>query len=79
LVPGEKMVVRAYDYYEADIKDIEEVKHPFAYMLRGISRAFMDLAYGDKLYPNGFGKFKCEQGKAIELGDEYGEFVVTKL
>lgn len=40
------MVVRAYDYYEADIKDIEEVKHPFAYMLRGISRAFMDLAYG---------------------------------
>ena len=25
-----------------------------------------------------FGKYKCDQTKSIELGDEYGEFVVTK-
>ncbi len=74
LIPGEKMVVRAYDYYEADEKD---VKRPFAYMVRGVSRSFMDLAYGEP-YPNGYGKFKCEQTKGIECGDEYGEFVVTK-
>ena len=78
LIPGEKMVVRAYDYYEMDIKDHTKVKHPFAYMIRGVSRAFFDIAYGDKPYPDGLGKFQCEQTKGIELGDEYGEFVVTK-
>ncbi|MCK5127390.1 MAG: hypothetical protein KAR42_14135 [candidate division Zixibacteria bacterium] len=74
LVPGEKMVVRAYDYYEADVKN---PKRPFAYMIRGVSRAFMDLAYS-KPYPDGFGKFACEQTKAIEKGDKFAEFVVTK-
>ncbi len=74
LVPDEKMVVRAYDYYESDVN---KPKKHFGYMIRGVSRAFMDLAYGDE-YPNGHGKFKCEQTKGIELGDKYGEFVVTK-
>lgn len=74
LIPGEKMVVRAYDYYEADG---QRDQRPFAFMVRGISRAFMDLAYGDE-YPKGFGKFKCEQTRGIECGDPYGEFVVTK-
>ena len=46
-------------------------------MISGVSRAFMDIAFGDAPYPNGLGKFKCEQTKGIELGDEYGEFVVT--
>ncbi len=73
LEPGKKMVVRAYDYYEADVKD---QKRNFGYMIRGVSRAFMDLAYSET-YPNGLGKFKCEQTKGIEMGDEYGEFVVT--
>lgn len=73
LDPGKKMVVRAYDYYEADVKN---PKRHFAYMIRGVSRAFMDLAYSDT-YPKGFGKFKCEQTKGIEKGDEYAEFVVT--
>lgn len=78
LVPGEKMVVRAYDYYEADAKDTFHSQTGFAYMIQGVSRAFMDIAYGDAPYPDGFGKFKCEQVKGIELGDEYGEFVVTR-
>ncbi|MCB9654814.1 MAG: hypothetical protein H6729_11860 [Deltaproteobacteria bacterium] len=80
--PGEKMVVRAYDYYEADVSKSNaqspEAKKPFAFMIKGVSRAFMDIAYGDQPYPNGHGKFKCEQTKGIELGDPYGEFVVTK-
>lgn len=78
LIPGEKMVVRAYDYYESDVKDSYHPTQPFGFMIRGVSRAFMDLAYGRKPYPDGNGTFQCEQTKAIELGDEYGEFVVTR-
>ncbi|MFH2034987.1 MAG: hypothetical protein ABIJ45_01180 [Candidatus Zixiibacteriota bacterium] len=75
LIPGEKMVVRAYDYYESDIN---KPKKNCAYMIRGVSRAFMDLAYSSE-YPKGLGKFKCAQTKGIEMGDEYGEFVITKV
>jgi hypothetical protein len=71
-----RKVVRVNDYYESDIRDTMRVEKPFAYMIRGVSRAFMDLGYG-KPYPEGFGTFKSEQTKAIELGDEYGEFVIT--
>ena len=78
LIPGEKMVIRAYDYYEIDALDSFTPKYGFAYLIKGVSRAFMDIAYGDNPYPNGFGKYKCEQVKAIELGDKYGEFIVTK-
>lgn len=78
LIPGEKMVVRANNYYEADVKDQLSTQKPFAFMLTGISRAFMDLIYGDSPYPDGFDKFKCEQTQGIEIGDEYGEFVVTQ-
>ncbi len=72
---GKRMVVRAYDYYEADV---EHPKKHFAYMIRGISRALMDLIYSDE-YPHGMGKFKCVQTKGIEMGDDYGEFVVTPV
>jgi len=78
LVPGEKMVIKATDYYESDVKDTFKPDKPFAYMIKGVSRAFMDIAYGKEQYPNGFGTFTCEQTKAKECGDEYGEFVVTK-
>lgn len=77
LVPGEKMVIRAQSYYEADGARSAEITHPFAYMIRGVSAAFMDLAYGSK-YPLGRGTFTCRQTMGIEVGDAYGEFVVTK-
>ncbi len=76
LVPGKKKIVRAYQYYESSISDTLNVKKPCAYMLLGITRAFMDLAYG-KQYPEGFGTFKSKQVKGIEVGDEYAEFIVT--
>jgi hypothetical protein len=78
LVPKEKMVVRAYDYYESDIMVYGNASRPCAYMIQGVSAAFMDIAYGDKPYPDGMGTFECEQTKGIELGDDYGEFVVTR-
>jgi len=81
LVPGEKMVVRAYDYYEQDVVSYGSSKKPSAYMIRGVSAAFMDLAYGGKYDPagqTGLRTFTCKQTKGIECGDEYGEFVVTR-
>ncbi len=77
LIPNQKMVIRAYDYYESEIADTLEVKKPCAYMIKGVSRAFMDIAYGGD-YPNGLGAFKCVQTKGIEVGDPYGEFVITR-
>lgn len=77
LQPGERMVVRAYDYYEADSVTFGASPRFTAFMIQGVCAAFMDLAYG-KPYPDGFRTFKCEQVKGIERGDDYGEFVVTK-
>lgn len=77
LVPGERMVVRAYGYYEADVVQVGKSAQPAAYMLQGICAAFMDLAYG-KPYPDGLRTFQCVQTLGIECGDDYAEFVVTK-
>lgn len=77
LIPKQRMVVRAYDYYESDIVLYGKISRPCAYMMRGMCGAFMDLAYG-KAYPDGMGTFRCIQTKGIEIGDEYGEFVVTR-
>ncbi len=77
IVPNEKMVVRAYDYYEGDVLLHGKSARPCAYMIQGVSAAFMDLAYGEP-YPDGLGTFQCEQVKGLEMGDDYGEFVVTK-
>jgi hypothetical protein len=84
LVPGEKMVVKASDYYEADIAEGfpgKKAPHTFAFMIRGVSGAFMDLAYGGDYDPTGktgMYTFRCKQTKGIECGDGYGEFVVVK-
>src|SRR5512139_1358407 len=64
LKEGEKMVIRAFDYYEADSGG-EGLR---AYMLRGLSQAFFDLAYADP-YPDGMDTFVCHQTKGIEAGD----------
>lgn len=81
LEPGEKMVVRAYDYYEADIVKLGKTSKKSAYMLTGICAAFMDLAYGGEYDPKGkksIGTFHCTQLKGIECGDDYGEFFVSR-
>ena len=81
LVPGQKMVVRAYNYYESDIVKYGKSSKMSAYMIRGVCGGFMALAYagdydlkGKRIY-----EFKCSQTKGIETGDEYGEFVVSKV
>lgn len=77
LISDERMVVRAYDYYESDVSPEGKSPYVMAPMITGVCSAFMDLAYG-KPYPNGHRTFICKQTKGIEIGDEYGEFVVTK-
>lgn len=80
LTPGEKMVVRAYDYYEADVVKYGASPKMSAYMIAGVSAAFMELAYAGEYDPKGapIGTFECKQVKGIECGDSYAEFVVTK-
>ncbi len=81
LVPNERMIVRAYDYYESDVVNYGKSSKPSAYMIRGVSAAFMDLAYGGEYDPTGqrgLRTFQCRQTRGIECGDEYGEFVVTR-
>ena len=81
LVPNTRMVVRAYDYYESDVVLFGKTPKMSAYMVRGVSAAFMDLAYGgpyDKSGKKGLFTFKCDQTKGIECGDDYGEFIVTR-
>ena len=83
LAPGKRMVVRAYDYYEADIAQAypsRKAPRMMAYMIRGVSAAFMDLGYGGTYDPegkNGLYTFRCKQTKGIEIGDPFGEFVVV--
>jgi len=77
LVPNERMVIHAYNYYEADVCPARNNPIVMAPMITGVSSAFMDLAYG-KPFPDGFRTFICKQTKGIECGDEFGEFVVTR-
>lgn len=77
LIPGSRMVVCAYGYYEAEIEDTYNSGRPVAFMLKGICRAFMDIAYGPA-YPKGLNTFTCKQTKGLELGDRFGEFIVSK-
>ncbi len=80
LVPGEKMIARAYDYYEADIARYGRSGKLSTYMIAGVCAGFMELAYAGPYDPEGrpIGTFECKQVKGIECGDAYAEFVVTR-
>ena len=73
LKAAEKMIIRAFDYYEADSSG----QGLRAFMLRGLNQAFFDLAYAEP-YPDGMDTYVCHQTKGLEVGDAYGEFVVVK-
>ena len=81
LIPNEKMVIRAYDYYEADVVRYGASSKMSAYMITGVSAGFMDLGYGgpyDVTGKTALNTFQCKQVKGIECGDDYGEFLVTR-
>jgi hypothetical protein len=81
LVPGERLVLRAYDYYEADVVEYGRSSKLSAYLMAGASAALMDLTYGGEYDPEGkagLRTFSATQTKGIECGDDYGEFVVER-
>jgi hypothetical protein len=57
---------RAYDYYEADVAENGVTIWPSAYMIRGVSGAFMDLAYGNP-YPNGLYTSSANRSKGSNV------------
>jgi len=79
LVPGEKLVIRAGDSYEAGgyLADYGNAQGGKCYMLRGVAGAFMDLIYGDA-YPDGCFTFLAEEPSCRAKGDPFCEFVVRK-
>lgn len=77
LEPGEKLVVHARTYFEADIRDTCQSTRPRAFMLSGMCGALMDLLFAPP-FPRGLASFTCTQTHGIECGDSYGEFVVTR-
>lgn len=72
-IPGEKLVVKAYRYYEGEELDFGQYPKPCSFTYQGAFASVMDAIYGVNL-----GDFLCTQTKGIECGDEYGEFVILK-
>jgi hypothetical protein len=79
LVPGEKLVIRASDSYEARgyLEQYGVAKSEKCYMLRGVAGAFMDLIYGDD-YPDGLYAFSAAENFCRAKGDSYCEFIASK-
>jgi hypothetical protein len=79
LTPGEKLVIRANDSYEAAgyIRLHGLAKTGKCYMLRGVSGAFMDLVYG-RDYPDGCFCYRAEESFCRAKGDSYCEFTAQR-
>ncbi len=79
LVPGEKLVIRANDSYEARgyLEQYGPAKSEKCYMLRGVAGAFMDLIYGSD-YPDGLYAFSALETCCRAKGDTCCEFIARK-
>lgn len=79
LVPGEKLVIRASDSYEATgyLEQYGVAKSEKCYMLRGVAGAFMDLIYGGD-YPDGLYAYSAAENFCRAKGDSYCEFIAIK-
>lgn len=80
LIPGERMVVRAYNYYEADVVKFGKSNKKSAYLIRGVCAGFMALVYSGYFQKDRskIHAYTCIQTKGLECGDSFGEFVVEK-
>ena len=79
LIPGEKLVIRAEDSYEASghLEHYGHAENGKCYMLRGVAGAFMDLIYGEA-YPDGCFTFLATEPHCRAKGDPFCEFVARK-
>lgn len=93
LIPGEKLVIRAYQDYESlgYLKWFGKAEHHISYLMTGGCAGLMNLLYlGDittepeldkKYYYELFNDQNCFKGvqtKCLAMGDDYSEVVVTK-
>jgi hypothetical protein len=79
LVPGEKLILRASDSYEASgyLEEYGHAKSEKCYMVRGVTAAFMDLVYG-RDYPEGCFAFAAQEPSCRVKGDPYCEFIARR-
>ena len=79
LDPGEKLVMRASDSYEARgyLEQYGHAKSEKCYMSRGVTAAFMDLVYGGD-YPDSCFTFAAQEPRCRAKGDPYCEFVARR-
>ena len=79
LDPGEKLIMRVSDSYEARgyLEQYGPAKSEKCYMLRGVTAAFMDLVYGGD-YPDGCFTFAAQEPRCRAKGDPYCEFVAQR-
>jgi hypothetical protein len=77
-VHAERMVVRAYDHFEADAALEGWRDQGTAPFTCGAATACFDLAFGGP-YPQGLHRSVGQQVRGIECGDDYGEFLVTRV
>ena len=80
IVPGEKLVIRVNDSYEArgySAHAGESARKGKCYMLRGVVGAFMDLIYGGD-YPGGCFAFLADEPHCRVKGDAFCEFIARK-
>ncbi len=76
LIPGEKLIIRVSDSYEASgfLQLHGSADSGKCYMLRGVTAAFMDLLFGET-YPDGLFTFSACEPLCRAKGDPYCEFV----
>lgn len=79
LVPGEELVIRVSDSYEAKgyVNQYGTADSGKCFMLRGVTGAFMDLIYGDS-YPEGCFTFSATEPRCRAKGDPYCEFIARQ-
>jgi hypothetical protein len=72
------MIVRAYDYFEADAARSAWQEEGTAPFTCGAATACFELAFAGP-YPRGLHRAVGQQLRGIECGDDYGEFLVTRV
>lgn len=79
LIPGDKLVVRVNDSYEAKgyCESYGRAEAGKCYMLRGVTAAFMDLVYGGH-YSDGCFAYAAVETQCQAKGEPYCEFIAQK-
>lgn len=79
VVPGEKLVIRSNDSYEAKgyFDAYGQAGTGKCYMLRGVTAGLMDLLYGGG-YPESCFEYAAMETQCQAKGDPYCEFIARK-